>query len=216
MIAAVIDEGDDEITFDEEEVNSIDSSAAANRIAGVETIGGVSVTPSSNKGILEALEKMKNQEGSPLAFKPPEDVVMDAGHKMKMGVVQVGMASGSLTLESRGHEVVAKFDDSGSMGGQQGVLDPQLILGVISRRSTPIRSCFNKVLKGNPGLGGRIEVQFTINETGHTEAISIIANTTNSEVLENCIVNTVKMWRFPAPKNGKVTLKYPFIFERTF
>jgi len=134
---------------------------------------------------------------------------------MKLGVVEMKLGAGSIKIERVGREVVAKFDEADAEA-RKGYLAPNVVLGVINRRIGGVRACYSRALKSNPNLYGRLAVQFTIGPEGNvTEAIAL-DNSLNNKSLEDCILQHVRAWRFPKPKNGEVTIMYPFIFEQTF
>ena len=75
-----------------------------------------------------------------------------------------------------------------------------------------IQDCYERELKRDPGLAGRIEIEFTIGEGGRVEEATVVGNTMGSDAVGSCIVGRIRRWRFPKPNGGSVTVSYPFIF----
>jgi len=93
-----------------------------------------------------------------------------------------------------------------------GDLDSGAIARVVRSRMRMVKNCYERELKRNPGLGGKIEVEFTIGEDGRIEEALVIDNAMGSDAVADCILGRLKRWRFPKPDGGSVTVSYPFIF----
>ncbi len=93
-----------------------------------------------------------------------------------------------------------------------GSLDPKEVARYVRARLRSIQDCYNRELKRNPSLSGKIEIEFTIGENGRVEDTEAITNKMGSSAVANCIMGRIKRWRFPKPDGGSVTVAYPFIF----
>jgi TonB family protein len=93
-----------------------------------------------------------------------------------------------------------------------GSLDSNVIARYVRGRMRSIQDCYEKELKRDPSLAGKIEIEFTISESGDVEDASVVTNQMGSDAVGNCIISRVKRWRFPKPDGGSVTVSYPFIF----
>lgn len=112
-----------------------------------------------------------------------------------------------------------KEHDIGISGGTPmvlGSLDKELIRRVIRAHANEIRYCYELELAKNPGLWGKVSVNFIISPTGSVQSAKIKETTMNNQNVENCIVGKIKGWRFPEPKGGGIVIvTYPFILKRT-
>ena len=86
------------------------------------------------------------------------------------------------------------------------------IAKVVKRRLKAVTSCYERELKKNPKLAGKVTVQFTIGTVGRVTSAKITVNSTGSSAVGNCIKQRISMWRFPRPQGGDVTVAYPFVF----
>ncbi len=104
---------------------------------------------------------------------------------------------------------------TGSLGAEGGLgkIDNNAVASVFSRRKGAIKSCYEKELRRNPGLKGRITLRFTIGTSGRITAINASQNTTGDQAIESCIIEKVRNWKFDPPSGGAVTFTYPFILE---
>lgn len=93
-----------------------------------------------------------------------------------------------------------------------GKLDPSAIARVVRSRMRMVQDCYERELKRNPELAGKIEVEFTIGTSGRITDAWVITNTMGSETVGSCIVGRLRRWRFPRPDGGSVTVSFPFIF----
>lgn len=94
-----------------------------------------------------------------------------------------------------------------------GVLDSNAIAKVVRRRRGAVKNCYEKQLKRNPKLSGKVKVQFTILESGRVREARVVQDSIGDPAVGKCIVRNVKRWRFPRPDGGSVTVAFPFLFQ---
>ncbi len=93
-----------------------------------------------------------------------------------------------------------------------GVLDGNSIAKVVRRRKGAIKNCYERQLKRNPKLSGKVKVQFTILESGRVGQTRILEDSVGDPQVGRCIASAMKRWRFPKPDGGSVTVAFPFVF----
>jgi TonB family protein len=94
-----------------------------------------------------------------------------------------------------------------------GSLDREIVGGVIRRHLNEVKYCYGAALTSQPNLSGRLKVQVTIAATGEVIASVLQSSTMGNVHVENCVVQTVRRWKFPAPMvGGIVTVSYPIDF----
>jgi len=81
----------------------------------------------------------------------------------------------------------------------------------IRRRLGGIKHCYEKRLKRNPELKGKIVIRFVIHPGGKVISVEIIENSTGDSELGRCIASRVKAIRFPPAEGGETAVTYPFI-----
>jgi hypothetical protein len=116
------------------------------------------------------------------------------------------------------------FGRSGRVGGTvsravarnvavQGTIDREAVLRVVNGHLQEVRACYERALLKEPGLAGKVALEWTINTSGSV----VTARTKNSSLrngaVEGCILSSLKTWRFPPAKGGVVVISYPFIFN---
>jgi TonB family protein len=94
-----------------------------------------------------------------------------------------------------------------------GVLDPNSIAKVVGRRKNAIKACYEKQLKKNPKLAGKVKIQFTILGSGRVGDVQVLQDSTGEPAVGACIKRNMKRWKFPKPDGGSVTVAFPFVFQ---
>jgi TonB family protein len=127
--------------------------------------------------------------------------------RTKGGAVSSGKKGTELSVKGR-VKVKAPSEAFGT-----GSLDPSAIGKVVRRRVKAIKTCYEKQLKRNPNLSGKVKVQFTILGSGRVGEVRALENTMGETAVAQCVVSRVKRWRFPKPDGGSVTVAFPFVFS---
>ena len=98
-----------------------------------------------------------------------------------------------------------------------GRLMPELVQWVVRQNFGRLRTCYEAGLQRDPGLEGRVSVQFVIDREGAvTMATPVSADTTlpDREVVR-CITKAYESMSFPKPEGGIVNVVYPVVFTST-
>ena len=95
----------------------------------------------------------------------------------------------------------------------QGSLDRDAIQKVINENIGQIQRCYERELIQNPGLSGKVQVEWTIGMSGGVRGARQTYSSLASSSVASCIMTAIKSWRFPQPKGGEVVVNYPFIFK---
>jgi len=94
-----------------------------------------------------------------------------------------------------------------------GELDPSLVSKEVRARLGAIKGCYERSLKRNPNLSGKIKIRWTITAAGTVSEVEIEEDSMGDAEVTSCIRGLVKRWRFPAPSGGSVDVVYPFVFQ---
>ena len=97
-----------------------------------------------------------------------------------------------------------------------GALDKSLVDAVIKRHLNAIRYCYERELRTNPSLTGKVVVKFVIAKDGTVATAEIKSSTLTNSPVEQCLVGRFIRMQFPAPAGGGiVVVSYPFLFTST-
>jgi hypothetical protein len=131
-------------------------------------------------------------------------------------IEQVRMKGGDATVKTAGAGTERKVKGSvkrknaAAVDGT-GALSPQEVNKVIGRRMGAIKGCYERALRRDPNLKGKLVIRFTISGSGRVTAARAVQNDLTPEV-GNCVAGAFKRFRFPQPDGGTLTMESPFMF----
>lgn len=108
-------------------------------------------------------------------------------------------------------KVVAKVQDL-APEVESAEVDREAIARYVKARLKAIQGCYEKELKRNPSLRGKVSVRFTITPSGRPGEIEIEENTVGSDAVASCISSRIRAWVFPFTPAQDVPVVYPFVF----
>ncbi|RMF66114.1 MAG: TonB family protein [Calditrichaeota bacterium] len=79
-------------------------------------------------------------------------------------------------------------------GNRAGGRNPDDIQAVVLRHNKAIQYCYERQLKRNPKLRGKIVVRFTITPEGTVKDVEIVYSDLNNAAVERCVVNRIRRW----------------------
>jgi Ca-activated chloride channel family protein len=95
-----------------------------------------------------------------------------------------------------------------------GSLDKELLRRVVRRHLNEVRYCYELGLQGKPTLAGRVELKFTVVESGAVASSQIGSSTLGAAAVESCIAAAARRWMFPKVEGGGlVVVSYPFVLR---
>lgn len=100
------------------------------------------------------------------------------------------------------------------LGGEAGSRSPESILRVIRAHIGGFRYTYEKYLKQNPNIGGKISLKFTISPAGDIIAISVASSNTGNGELDDEIKDKARRMKFDPIEKGNVTVTYAFVLDK--
>jgi len=88
----------------------------------------------------------------------------------------------------------------------------RVISRVVASHTGAIRYAYNRELRKNPALRGKIVLTFTISPEGSVTECVVEESEMDWPPLENSLVRMVRGWKFPEIPEGTVTVSYPLVF----
>ena len=95
----------------------------------------------------------------------------------------------------------------------QGLLPMEAVRKVVDEHISEVQECYENGLIRNPGLSGKLVVEWTIGTNGRVSKVGTKIATLQSNAVSDCIIGHLKGWLFPKPSGGTVVVSYPFIFK---
>nr|WP_228531148.1 MULTISPECIES: AgmX/PglI C-terminal domain-containing protein [Myxococcaceae] len=105
------------------------------------------------------------------------------------------------------------LDEAAAADAGFGWMDKEDIRRTARAHLGEVHSCSDQLeVRGTPFIG-RIAVRFVIGNEGDVCAARIAEAKPSQPLLEQCLVQAARGWRFPRPNGpGSVTVTYPFVF----
>ncbi len=72
--------------------------------------------------------------------------------------------------------------------------NPDEVSEIVNNHNSTVQYCYQRELKRNPELKGKLVVRFTIGSNGSVKEAQIISSTLNNESVERCILNRIRRW----------------------
>ena len=92
-------------------------------------------------------------------------------------------------------------------------VDREALARYVKARKAAIQNCYERELKRNPSLKGKVVVRFAITPSGRVNDIEIEENSLGNEAVSSCIRTVVRTWIFPFKPEADVPVAYPFVFS---
>lgn len=83
----------------------------------------------------------------------------------------------------------------------------------LRRAARGVKACYQRGLKRNPGLGGKLNVVIEVNTLGKVASVSIDKDTIGDAGVASCVKRVIKRQRFPPAKGGVAEIIVPFVFQ---
>ncbi|MBN1155620.1 energy transducer TonB [candidate division KSB1 bacterium] len=95
-----------------------------------------------------------------------------------------------------------------------GYRSEQSVMSVVNMRMGRITWLYEKYLKLQTNLAGKVTVEFTIAANGFVTSVSILESTINHPQLERDIMDLIKRLKFDPIPSGSATFVFPFHFKK--
>lgn len=126
------------------------------------------------------------------------------------GINQIGGGQGG---DVAGPKVTVRSTVSAGSGSVDTVAgDEGQVTSTVKKYAGQLMYCYEKLLKVDPTLEGRVEVGWTVGNGLVSGTPYIIANTTENAELADCVVKKIRRWEFPPDVAGEMS--WPFLFQQ--
>jgi len=98
---------------------------------------------------------------------------------------------------------------------ESGTADLDAIVRDIRGRRKAIAACYERALKSNPALAGKLVMRFSIASAGTVVAVAVDEDTLGAPDVAGCVRGLIARWRFPPPTDADVPVEvsFPFVFQ---
>jgi hypothetical protein len=95
----------------------------------------------------------------------------------------------------------------------QGQIDKDAVAKAINSHLAEVQRCYEAALLKNPGLAGKVVLEWSISTLGRVESSKSKSSTLKDSSVESCILRSLNTWQFPPARGQSVIITYPFIFN---
>ena len=118
-------------------------------------------------------------------------------------------------IEANSKRNTTKVRSPKSYGSCRGKVDPKAVKKVFNRYSSYMKKCYERALKKNPGLEGKVKVSVTIGTDGKVKKTKVGGSLNNASV-SKCIQMETKKMKFPNAEGGCVVVNKSYTFSPDF
>ncbi len=134
------------------------------------------------------------------------------------GINALGAAVGTkgFDVSADGPEVAGldkkerKISLKGGPADIDGDADKKAVQATIRNRMSALQSCYEKALRGNTGLSGKITYTITISVMGTVTGVQVLDDSLQDDGVKTCTVAKIKGWRFPTTPGAEASSDVTF------
>ncbi len=105
------------------------------------------------------------------------------------------------------------IDVAGEDANWEGSIDREAVRRVIRSILNQIKSCYERQLRTDSSLEGKVVIEFQIVDQGRVQSAKTSTTTLKNAAVEQCVAARIREARFPEPPTGTVAVVYyPFVF----
>jgi len=138
---------------------------------------------------------------------------LGAGTSADIGDIDAGAGGSAGSVGGRQGVVPQAFVKSTEAVLKKGGIDEKGVRMALKRRERGIQQCYERALKSNAKLKGKVVLEWTINEEGRVVKITVIQDTLGDAKVAECISDIINRVKFPPATKGLVPVRKTFVFE---
>ena len=107
------------------------------------------------------------------------------------------------------------IEEPSEEGKATGSRDRDAVAAVVAKHTSAIQYCYQRELKRNPNLRGKVVVRFVITPQGTIASVTVLSSNLGNPAVESCIAERIKRWDdFGAidPSKGNTTFRQVYTF----
>lgn len=130
------------------------------------------------------------------------------------GIGDLGTSGGgNVNIGNKGDTAIRGRVQDAAAEVESGEVDRNALAKYVKQRLAAITGCYERELKRNPSLKGKVVVRFTIGTSGRVTEIDIEENSLANDAVGACIKAVIRGWVFPFKPESDVPVAYPFVFS---
>lgn len=123
-------------------------------------------------------------------------------------------AGEGVAMRKKGRVNVERIGQVSGSKEAMGARSEESLRKVLTDNMGRLQYIYEKHLKTNPDIGGKVEVEVTINADGSVGSVNILRAEIAVPALQQDILDTVRRWRYDVITSGSVKVVYPVVFVK--
>ncbi|MDZ7266418.1 MAG: TonB family protein [candidate division KSB1 bacterium] len=119
-----------------------------------------------------------------------------------------------VSLEKAARVRVETMSKTGGSQEAMGARSEESLRAVLMKNMGRLQYIYNKYLKLNPDIGGKVQVEITINADGTVAKAVVLSSEIAIPEFQNEIVDAIKRWKYDAIASGAMTVVCPIVFYK--
>jgi LPXTG-motif cell wall-anchored protein len=107
-----------------------------------------------------------------------------------------------------------KETQKGGAESFSGTIDTKEVNAYVNDHFGQVRACYERRLKINSLLEGRLDLNIVVSTSGKVSAIGVNSDTVRDAEMLSCVKKTIRTWEFPKPEGGRVVIGKTFSFKK--
>ena len=136
-------------------------------------------------------------------------------HEIEVGLGPRVVEVASLELEPSAPETRARPSER-RVAPRYGTYSKTQVARLRSIVGRQVRSCYERALKRNPSIWGRIAVRFTVSTTGEARSINVSSLAGGHADVNRCIKASIGRNSFPPPTGGRIPIEQTITLSPQF
>ncbi|MFQ5750650.1 MAG: AgmX/PglI C-terminal domain-containing protein, partial [bacterium] len=123
----------------------------------------------------------------------------------------------SNSIKRSGDLVVVSESPLVESSSRKGIVgrDQDDVQAIVVKHNSSIQYCYERELKRNPNLKGKLVIRFTITPRGTIKKVEIVSSTLNNRKVEQCVISRIRRWTdfgAIASSYGDTTIRQVYAF----
>lgn len=153
---------------------------------------------------------------------PPEDPLKEAREATEKDAESFGVttmdtaALVAAAIEAEANKPPETAPTKRKEEPETGKIDTRAVKRIFDQNNGAMRKCYERVLKANPGLEGKITLEVKIRSNGTVASATARGISLDNAAINDCMERQAMSMKFPEPQGGSVRVTNPYTFRPEF
>jgi len=131
-------------------------------------------------------------------------------------LLKVDMSAGEgIALKKSGRVEIGGLSGTAATDGKIGARSEVSLYEVMNKNLGRLQYIFEKYLRAHPDIGGKVEVEVTINADGAVAKVLFLSSEIPIAAFQEELMAAIRRWKYGPISEGTVKVVYPLLFVKT-